>query len=146
MVWEITKNGDPAVGRLADAHYSRKTRGALLFTGPGRVLVLYVRGPEWPFRAWAGWVWWSGVRMDAYTGWWNCSLFRNESPFLSSDLIREAVEVARDEWGEPPYGFDTYVWPSKLRSTNPGYCYQMAGWLRDGWSKDNKKQRLYLAK
>ena len=141
---------------MADRHYSRKTIGSRQFAPPGRKLVLYIPGPLWPFEVAAAWVWWhphenapigrNGCRRaDGYDGWYNCSLFRNESaPVLSSELIREAVDLVNKEWGLPPYGYDTYVWPEKLRSINPGYCYQKAGWLKDGWSKDGKKRRLYL--
>jgi len=81
--------------------------------------------------------------MDGYNGWWLNALFRNETSYLSSDLIREAVQWAEDDWGPAPLGFDTYVWPDRLRSTNPGYCYLMAGWSKGACSKDGKKRRLY---
>ena len=147
--WERSHHFDPALVRLADDHYSRRKRGSPQFCPPGEKVVLFLRGPEWPFRAWAGWVWWrpapgKATRYDGYDGWWCCSFFRNESPYLSSRLISEAIPWAVQEWGAPPHGYDTYVWPEKLRSTNPGYCYLMAGWSKDGWSKDGKKRRLTL--
>ena len=42
--WLVTNRVDPAVARMADDHYSRKTRGARQFAAPGRVLVLYIPG------------------------------------------------------------------------------------------------------
>lgn len=150
MTWQRTGRADPAVARLADDHYSRQKRGARQFSPNGRVVTLYLVGPQWPFRAAAGWVWWHpklGVaeRKDGFTGWWQCSFFRNESDRLSSELIQEAIPWVIEAWGLPPFGFDTYVWPDKIRSTNPGYCYQKAGWtLTDHWTQDGKKRRLYL--
>lgn len=165
-LWQVTKFCDPAVVRLADSHYSRRKPGSWQFTPPGKRLVLYVPGPEWPFRAWAGWVWWhphenlreiqaegKPLRMDGFDGWWNCCFFRNESPYLSSKLIREAVQVVNKFWSLPPRGYDTWVWPEKLsqpvqkyrKPKPPGYCYLKAGWQCDGhWSKDGQKLRLFL--
>jgi hypothetical protein len=143
--WQLTKKSDPAVARMADDHYSRKTRGAIQFNPPGRVLTLYIPGPEWPFRAAACWCWWDGISGDGNAGFWHNTLFRNESAdYLSSDLIQAAVERVNEVWGEPLYGYDTYVWPEKLRSPRPGACYRIAGWQRGGFSKDGKKQRLYF--
>lgn len=148
-IWQRTNKADPAVARLADRHYSRETIGSRQFHPPGQSVVLYVPGPEWPFVAGAAWVWWrpypgKATRYDGYDGWYQCSLFRNESSYLSSDLIRAAIPWVNEAWGLPQFGYDTYVWPAKLRSTNPGYCYLRAGWQKDGWSKDGKKRRLYL--
>lgn len=36
-----------------------------------------------------------------------------------------------------------YVTPARLRSTNPGYCFLVAGWRRCGWTKSG---RLILEK
>ena len=41
-------------------------------------------------------------------------------------LIREAVKLAWAKW--PNQRLYTYVNPRAIRSTNPGYCFQMAGW------------------
>lgn len=149
-LWLPTKRADPAVARLADDHYSRQSKGHRQFSPPGQVIVLYVHGDHWPFRAAAGWVWHrphpeKAKRMDGYDGWYSCSFFRNESEYLSSDLILQAVEWVLMLWGAPEHGFDTYVWPAKIRSSNPGYCFQRAGWEKNGWSSDGIKRRLYLA-
>jgi hypothetical protein len=44
----------------------------------------------------------------------------------------------------------TYVWRQKVRSSNPGYCYLMAGWRTPpkeihptGESADRKKRLLW---
>jgi hypothetical protein len=36
----------------------------------------------------------------------------------------------------------TYVWDSKVRSANPGYCYKRAGWRMTGRSADGRKSLL----
>ena len=149
IMWQLTNRADITVARLADDHYSRQTKGSRQFTPPGQVIILVIDNPDNLFRAAAGWAWHrphpdKAKRMDGYDGWYNCCFFHNESQFRSSDLIKEAIEWAIKIWGIPQYGFDTYVMPTMIKSTNPGYCYQCVGWKRDGWSKDKHKRRLYL--
>lgn len=92
--------------------------------------------------------WWrpdpaSGIRaMNGLDG-WTCTIFRNESPLLSSWLIveAEAALIARGvDCG--PDGFITYVWDSRIRSTNPGACFKRAGWRTTGRSADGPKTLL----
>ena len=61
------------------------------------------------------------------------TVFRNEGPLLSSDLIREACGIAWERW--PGERLFTHVNPSKVQSTNPGYCFLRAGWRRCGKTK-----------
>ena len=70
---------------------------------------------------------WQKFRKDEQTG-IECCIFRNEGPHLSSDLIREADSVAWERW--PGVRHFTFVDPAEIRSTNPGYCFLMAGWTR----------------
>ncbi len=65
---------------------------------------------------------------------WVCTLFRNESGALSSDMIRLAVGHTAAAWGEPPEGgFVTFVDPDRTRrKRDPGRCYRKAGWRPDG--------------
>ena len=80
----------------------------------------------------AGWI-------SAYTEYpddgvdaWRCTMFRNEGPALSSELIREAMAVTARQWPPPTGGgWLTYVDAAKVASTNPGYCFKQAGWLLD---------------
>jgi hypothetical protein len=135
-LWEITHKGDQECRKLADRHYSRQTIGAKLFTRPGKNLVLRTKDAD------AVWVTWQGIRDDGINA-WECTIFRNESRYLSSDLIREAVEITLREWGSPPKdGLITYVDQSKIRSVNPGFCFLKAGWMKDGFSKRRKLLRL----
>jgi hypothetical protein len=128
-----TSHYDDEMRQLADRHYSRRTVGARQFAYSGRKLVL---------RDAAGlilWVWMYPdpiMRLDDQIG-YNCAIFRNESPRRSSDIILEAEQHAIDYWG--PGRMYTYVDPTKVRSTNPGYCYLMAGWSHAGWSKGRKR-------
>jgi len=61
-----------------------------------------------------------------------CTLFRNEGPVRSSDLIREAEQLAWARW--PGERLFTYVDASRVASPNPGFCFKAAGWRRVGVS------------
>lgn len=76
-----------------------------------------------------------GLGMDGLDA-WRCSIFRNEGPALSSELIRAAMVLTARLWsGRPRDGWVTWVDTRKVRSSNPGYCFIMAGWWRDrDWS------------
>jgi hypothetical protein len=80
------------------------------------------------------------MRMDGQTG-YNCSIFRNESTRLSSEIILEAESLAERKWGSNR--FYTYVDGRKIKSRNPGFCFLKAGWRRIGYSKSGL---LLLAK
>ena len=128
-VLEKTTHFDDEMRQLADRHYSRRTPGARQFAYSGRKLVL--RNPAGTVL----FVWMNpdpAMRMDGQSG-YNCAIFRNESARRASDIILEAEQLAVTKWG--PDRFYTYVDPRKIRSTNPGYCFLMAGWQRAGVSK-----------
>lgn len=71
---------------------------------------------------------------------WRCTLFRNEGPMLSSDLVREGTERTFAYWrrrwrGLPSIPFTTEVDASKTRrKRDPGRCFLRAGWRRTGTS------------
>lgn len=139
--WICVPKGDRSCRLLADHHYSRQKIGSPQFTRPGRNLVLRSALGD------AVWVTWSGIRDDGLQA-WECTIFRNEAPdrYLSSDMIRSAVQATYAEWGEPPPdGIITYVDSSKVRSSNPGFCFLMAGFKRIGMSKKRKLDLLQLA-
>jgi hypothetical protein len=127
-----TTHFDSEMAVLADRHYSRRTVGARQFCYSGRKLVL--RNTEgtvlfvWMFPD-------PVMRMDAQTG-YNCAIFRNESPRLSSEIILEAETLAFEKWG--PNRMYTYIDPAKVASRNPGYCYKVVGWKHVGESKGGK--------
>jgi len=127
-----TTHFDQECRMLADRHYSRRTVGARQFCSAARKLVLRDAKADVLFV----WLWpYDEYRMDGQTG-YNCAIFRNESCRLSSDIILEAEVLAFQKWG--PNRLYTYVDPRKVRSQNPGYCFQMAGWKKAGFSKDGK--------
>ena len=113
---------------MADRHYSRQKPGSLRFVPPGRCFTLItpdgkaVWTTHWPFAEY--------VR-HAWAGAWICSIFRNESDHVSSDLIRDAVAATRWHWPDvPELGMITFVKTDAIRSTNPGFCYLHAGFTR----------------
>jgi hypothetical protein len=75
---------------------------------------------------------------------WTCTIFRNESPTLSSLMILDA-EQALYHVGHDigPDGLLTYVWDKKVRSVNPGFCFKQAGWEAIGRSADGRKTLLH---
>lgn len=132
-LWWITKDGDAVCNELYERHYSRYRyadgRKPSLFVGPGEKLVL---------RTWEGdalFVWRKFLDDSGQRG-INCAIFRNESSIQSSILIRQADAIADFCWpGERHY---TYVDANKVKSSNPGYCFKMAGWRQCGTTKSGK--------
>lgn len=128
--WELTvSREDVRLLMLLDDHYSckaaqRGVRGHAY--GPGVDLALMTS------RLDAAFVWlYERYRKDGQRG-INCVAFRNVGTTLSSLLIREAVEIARQKW--PDKRLFTFVNGSKIRSSNPGYCFLQAGWNKCGYS------------
>jgi len=136
MRWEISHRADPECIPIADRHYNRQKPGSPQFLPPGRCFALKIKaagevvalwGTSWPYAQYV---------KHAWAGAWMCSVFRNESSYRSSDLIAAAVRATRFYYGTPPpQGFVTFVNLRKVRSSNPGYCYQRAGWEKVGWTK-----------
>lgn len=124
------KKFDPESCFLADRHYSRQSVGSNQFMPPGRTLVL--RNTEGTIVF--GWLW-QNERDDNQSG-YNCSIFRNESCRLSSDVILEAERMVFARWGRNR--LFTYIDPSKLSTRKrwsreycpwpPGRCFREAGW------------------
>ncbi len=133
--WLPVKDGDDRARALYLRHYSaeksghmRQQTGSRLFVAAGEKFVLLTVAADAVF------VWLRNTveRYDKERG-VICTLFRNESPVRSSDLIREAMALAWTRWpGERVF---TYVNPGKIRSVNPGACFKYAGWRRCGMSK-----------
>jgi hypothetical protein len=126
---------DDAMRQLADRHYNRQTPGSPKFAPNGTKIIL---------RDAAGDVLWTWIkivleRWDGQTGYY-CQAFRNESARLSSDIILEAEQHAAEIWG--PGRMFTYIDPAEIKSSNPGFCYLMAGWHPHGWSKRRHRRLL----
>ena len=131
--WVTARDADARARALFHRHYSRYTyrdgRQPKKFVGPGEYIVLVT--PEFD----ALFVWRKFIDKSGQRG-VNCSVFRNESPSLSSEMILSAEEWAHAKWpGERLY---TYVNPQKIRSCNPGCCFIKAGWRRCGVTKKRK--------
>jgi hypothetical protein len=131
--WYPSHHADPRAIALYLRHYSAKRyadgRARRQFCAPGEKMVLLT--PE----ADALWVWHKakpGMRLDGLEG-VSCSVFRNESPHRSSDLILEAEALAWARW--PGETLFTYVAPTKVASAVPGWCFMRARWKRVGESK-----------
>lgn len=131
--WYGVKDGDAIARSIFNRHYSRHFyadgRKPKLFVGPGEKMVLMT--PDFK----ALFVWRKFISADGQRG-VNCAVFRNEGPEMSSLLILEAEQLAWAKWpGERLY---TYVNPMKIKSSNPGYCFLKAGWVKVGVTKARK--------
>lgn len=134
MRWQMSHHADARACALADRHYSRKTIGADQMMPPGRKIVMLtpegdaVWGSSWPFAEYV---------KHAWAGAWMCTIFRNESPHLSSELIREAIAATRWYWGDAPaLGMITFVTADKVRKKrDPGRCFLRAGFINVGHNK-----------
>lgn len=134
----VVRDGNQLAASIANRHYSRVWRGNIeqpRLTTHKRMILVEPSG-KWVF------VWnFQKTRYDGQTG-ANCVLFRNESDRLSSEIIL----LAEEEWNKK-YGVCrkfTYVHPGKIRSTNPGFCFQKAGWEKT--SIVSKKGLILLSK
>jgi hypothetical protein len=128
--WRMVKDGNPVALDLYLRHYSsrhyRDGRERKLFCGPGEKTVLLAVDDTALF------VWRKFIDASGQKG-VNCAVFRNEGKWKSSYLIEEAMKIAWWRWaGERLY---TYVNPRKIRSSNPGYCFKIAGWQVCGKTK-----------
>ena len=125
--WHKVKRCDPRARALADRHYSRQTIGAAEFMASGRTLVLVTDDGKA--------VWGAIENMDPAGGrQWRVSIFRNEGPVLSSELIVEATNRTHSYWrtkygSQPEVPLTTEVDAKKTRiKKDPGYCFLRAGW------------------
>lgn len=129
-LWWLTKDGDLDCLALYERHYSAyhyaDGRQRKLFVGPGEKVVLRTE------RADALFVWRNFIDDSGQDG-INCAVFRNESSHRSSDLIRQADAIADCLW--PDRRHYTFVRAEAVRSTNPGFCFQQAGWRKCGMTK-----------
>ena len=129
-LWWITNDGDARATELYERHYSKyhykDGRKPKKIVGPGEYIML---------RTWEcdALLVWRNFKDDSGQQGINCAIFRNESKYKSSELIRQADAIADFCWpGERHY---TYVNASKIKSSNPGYCFKLAGWTTRGRTK-----------
>lgn len=135
-----TNKFDPEMALLYDGHYSRQTVGSPQFMPPGYTFIVRDAAGLTLF----GFLF-QQKRDDGQAG-INCTVFRNLSSRLSSEIILESERLAFSEW--LPRHPDlcelridrmfTYVDAGKLRVTKtrgrevchypPGRCFIEAGW------------------
>lgn len=129
--WYATKDGDAHALAMYRRHYSahvyRDGRKPRLFVGPGEKVVLLTLDKSALF------VWRKFESLDHQDG-INCAVFRNEGAWRSSELIRAADRIAFERW--PGARHYTYIDQRRIRSTNPGFCFKVAGWRTCGRTKD----------
>lgn len=136
-VWFEVADGDFDAFSLAKRHYSfrlycdgrrsnEKYPNRHLFVGPGKKIVLMTRCGK-ALLVWRRCLNWQN-HVTVF-----CSIFRNESDWLSSRLISEAEVFPFTLWPEN-FAY-TMVNPQKVKSSNPGYCFLKAGWERVGVTK-----------
>ena len=129
-LWWLTKDGDLDCLALYERHYScyryADGRARKQFIGPGEKVVLRTKEADALF-AWRKFIDDSGQQGI------NCAVFRNESRYRSSTLIRQADRIADCLW--PDSRHYTYVRAEAVKSTNPGFCFIAAGWQRCGRTK-----------
>ena len=134
--WLSVRRDDARAFAFYRRHYSSgkqmkafRERGNTNFMGPGECMVLLTKC----CRAVFAWQYNTVERYDKQTG-VCCTIFRNEGAGLSSDLIREADDLARQRWPEQLRHF-TYVDAGQVRpKRDPGRCFLRAGWRRAGQS------------
>jgi hypothetical protein len=150
--WLLSSSSDPRALAIVDGlgpfaafgpHYSRRKPGSRTFTGIGKEIVLvtgcgravwacvYQATPSargtGATRGRTG----TTDRKPRYL--WRNNMFRNLGAGLSSDLIRAATAETYSRWIErygalPAERLRTEIGVAEVRSSNPGYCYLMAGW------------------
>ena len=155
--WRLSSSSDldalavvDGLGRFAGSgpHYSRRTPGSKTFTGVGQEVVMVSR---------CGYAVWAVVRQKTparrgsggsrgrngladpgvrYV--WRNMLFRRLEgcKLRASDLIKLATRLTYEAWilryGELPIErLRTEIEISRVKSSNPGFCYLMAGYERD---------------
>lgn len=163
-MWQLSSSSDRRALDVVDgagpfdgmgAHYSRRTPGSKTFTGVGQEIVLVsecgravwacVR-QKTPIAVGTGSSRGRAGNTDARARYlWRNMMFRNLGAGLSSALVRSATERTYEEWVKrygalPAERLRTEVGIGKVRSTNPGFCYLMAGWERG----IVKKGKLFL--
>lgn len=126
--WLSVQDGDAAAYQLFTRHYTfhhykdnRRAVGRVChrFAGPGQKMVLLTADYKALF------VWRKFIDPSGQQG-VNCAVFRNEGDLLSSELIKQACELAWNRWpGERLY---TYVDGKAVKGD--GYCFKCAGWKK----------------
>ena len=134
MNWYGISVCDPRAADLYSRHYSSKKSGKSIsdwkshgIGGNGERMALMTADSSALFI-------WILQKYGGNSNGINCSVFRNEGKIKSSELILEAESLASSRWPNEKRFF-TYVDPNQIKSVNPGYCFQVAGWKKCGTTK-----------
>lgn len=152
-MWHVSSSGAREALDIVDGtgpfdgagpHYSRRSPGSRTFTGCGSEVVLVsddgtavwaVILQRTPSKRGTGDS--RGREGTKHLGRlvWRNNVFRNLGQTLSSELIEAATQRTYEEWLKkygtlPDVPLRTEVDVRKVRSRNPGYCYQCAGWTK----------------
>lgn len=141
--WTVTDKSDERPRLLADRHYTRQSVGHPMWTRPGYNQILYTEHPNGSAASFCWWrpKWESGIkgteRKDGLRA-IECAIFRNETPWLSSDLIGLAIQAVllwEHAWDvEWPDGLITGIGSGQTASGRsphhkPGWCFRKAGFV-----------------
>src|SRR4029077_3956359 len=156
MKWRLSHSQDPIALAIVDGlglfhehgpHYSRRTPGSKSFTGCGQEIVLITddENDVWAC-VYAKIPYARGANANCDRRLWRNMLFRNLSLSLSSELIVSATKETYLQWllryGRlPAERLRTEIKINAVRSKNPGYCYQCAGWEK---APITRRGMLYL--
>ena len=134
------RDGSREARLLYNRHYSarryRDGRQPKKLVGPGEYLLL--TSPKWDvlvaFRL-------SRRPISEQTGVY-LSVFRNESSRKSSEILRDALQLAAARWPDQTRVF-TFVNPTRTKAEIPGYCFRRAGFRHVG---DTRSGLMIFAK
>lgn len=151
--WTATHKGDRRGRELADRHYTRQTPGAASWTRPGFNFVLVAEDDQGGCAVFVWWrpKWEAGIeRFDRIRA-IECTIFRNETRYRSSDLIRDAIAALQSDdarralRGEvaPPNGLITAINSAKTakrrgKRSLPGECFRRAGFVEFEHAKSRR--------
>ena len=125
-LWHETTNRDPRLVRMFHEHYSCNNRQSkIVSSGPTRTISL-LHEPD-IFTAGAAWTW-CLPKIGYHAGKAYCMFFRRLTGAIASDLILAAEDHLPREL--LPIEAITYIDPGAVTSSNPGYCFQLAGWTK----------------
>lgn len=126
--WFEVRDGDPRLRPIYNRHYSSRGSQNPQIVGPGSHAALLTHD----LGALFVWRWFMDSCPLAPPLGINCAVFRREhSDLTASELILAAEPFAVRKWGAGR-PFYTYVNSSAVESSNPGYCFQRAGWQKVG--------------
>jgi len=154
--WRLSSEHDPRALAVVDGtgpharhgpHYSRRTPGSRSFTGIGREIVLMTADQSAVWAVVLNRIPHRGQHAQALYCWRNM-VFRNLGSGLSSTLVRDAVTMTRMCWMARYGALPDSPLRTEVRtdrgSTNPGYCYLMAGWTRQPQTARHRQRKILV--